>query len=710
MRSVSRTQRTVPIALPPVSAAEPMTCVRDGSLGFDTLTRHEWVLANGLGGYAMGTASGVPTRRYHALLVASLSPPVERLLSLHSLAETVSIARGAEAELTADLSNFRFRSGVVHPRGHEHLVRFEKSEECRWTWRVAMGEGPVEVVKSVAMADGSNTVRVRYSVRAREAVRLTVRPMVALRDHHALLRFGAGSFRADAAGRHVRVGRDGRALDLLADAGSFVKDPQWWYDFAYDLERDRGFDFIEDLFSPGAFTVDVPPGEHSGFMLTASVGLAGTRPADGGARRPRIASMAARVLDGSDVPAGERRRVERLVTAADEFIVERAGPGGPGGVSVIAGYPWFGDWGRDTLISLPGLLLCTGRHEEARRVLVTFARHRRRGLIPNLFNDRTGEAEYNTADASLWFLHAACAYAGISGDQASLRAGSVLGDACAEIVEAYRAGTDFGIRMDPADGLIASGGESSALTWMDAKRDGVVFTPRHGKPVELSALWHHGLLALASMLERDRPRHAAEHRSLAERVAAVFHAAFGDAGTGGLFDVLHPGPDGTWVPSHQVRPNQIFAVSLPHSPLTTAQMAGVVRVVRERLLTPHGLRTLDPADPAYRPRYTGTIRERDAAYHNGTAWPWLLGPFAEAVMRSERFTPQSRAEARRLLHPLLARLDGESIGQLPEVFDGEDTPERPQRPGGCIAQAWSVADTLRVWRLAAVVEPPAPRA
>ncbi len=709
MRIVAGTFRTALQASPPTVVGEPDPYVREGAMGLETLTRHEWVLANGLGGYAMGTASGVPTRRYHGLLVASLSPPVERVLALHSLAETVSIARGSEAELTADLSNFRFRSGVVHPRGHEHLVRFEKGEECRWTWRVAMGDDPVEVVKGVAVADGSNTVRVRYSVRARQAVRLTVRPMVALRDHHALLRFGAGSVRADAAGQRVRVERDGRALDLLADAGSFVKDPQWWYDFAYDLERERGFDFVEDLFSPGVFTADFRPGERTGFMLTARVEVAGTRPAGEGARRPRIASMAARVLDGSDVPAGERRRVERLVAAADEFIVERAGSGGPGGVSVIAGYPWFGDWGRDPVISLPGLLLCTGRHEEARRVLVTFARHRRHGLIPNLFNDRTGEAEYNTADASLWFLHAACEYAGVSGDRASLRAGGVLGDACAEIVEAYRAGTDFGIRMDPADGLIAAGDESSNLTWMDARRDGVVFTPRHGKPVELSALWHHGLVALASMLERDRPKHAAELRSLAERVAASFRAAFRDAGTGGLFDVLHPGPDGTWAPSRQARPNQIFAVSLPASPLTADTMAGVVRVVRERLLTPHGLRTLDPADPAYTPRYTGTIRERDVAYHNGTAWPWLLGPFAEAVMRSEGFTPQSRAEARRLLHPLLARLDGESIGQLPEVFDGEDTPERPQRPGGCIAQAWSVAETLRVWHMAAVGEPRAPR-
>ncbi len=691
----------------PAASAEPATLagerdgyVRDGAMGLDVLTAQEWVLTNGLGGYAMGTASGVPTRRYHGLLVASLSPPVERVLALHSLVETVVIPRGMEAELTAALSNFRFRSGLVHPRGHEHLARFEKGEECRWVWRIGEGANAVEVTRSLTMADGANAVRVRYAVRSREMVRLTIRPLVAMRNHHLLIRASEdqGRLEVEGAGGGVQIRRSGRVLSLGTESARFAGDVQWWYDFAYEQDRERGFDFVEDLFSPGVFEAELGPGRSGEVTLNASVV---SLPRDTGNRRARVASMAERALAGADVPAGERRRVERLAAAADEFVVRRVSRTAASGddVSVIAGYPWFSDWGRDALIALPGLLLCTGRHEEARRVLVTFARNRRRGLIPNLFDDQTGEAEYNTADASLWFLRAACEYARVSGDGASLRAGSVLGDACREIIECYRAGTDFGIRMDPADGLIAAGDESSALTWMDAKRDGVVFTARHGKPVEINALWHHGLVALGSAL--DEPGRAAEYRSLADRAGASFRAAFWDAERGCLFDVLQPGAGGARAPSRQVRPNQVFAVSLPHSALSGAQKTAVVRVVRERLLTPHGLRTLDPADPHYRPRFTGPIWERDAAYHNGTAWPWLLGPFAEAVMRAESFSAASRAEARRLLSPLLARVDGESIGQLPEVFDGEDTPDRPQRPGGCVAQAWSVAETLRVWRLAA---------
>ncbi|MFM9995697.1 MAG: amylo-alpha-1,6-glucosidase [Phycisphaerales bacterium] len=695
----------------PATNDGPPPLSRDGSLGLGALTAQEWLLTNGLGGYAMGTASGVPTRRYHGLLVATLSPPVDRVLALHSLVDAITMVR-AGGEETVELSSFRFRGGVIHPRGHELLTRFEKGPDwCRWAWRLG-GDGGT-VTKTLTLAEGANAARVHYEVRSPYATRLVVRPLVALRDHHHLTRAwqGFGEFGVEPGADRVRVRRGERAaLDLACDTGRFGGDAQWWYDFEYDHERDRGFDFIEDLYSPGAFTAELRPGEPSGLTLTATADAGGGDgppwPRGESARSRRVSAMLACVLEKTDAPSGERAAVARLAQAADQFVVRRgpiAASPARAGVSVIAGYPWFADWGRDTLIALPGLLLGTGRHEEAGRVLLTFAAQRRRGLIPNRFNDRTGEAEFNTVDASLWFLRAACLYAQESGDGSAFMKGGVIRDACEEIIEAYRGGTDFGIGMDEADGLITAGDENSQLTWMDAKRDGTVFTPRHGKAVEINALWHHGLLAVAGLIERDDPARARRHRALGERVAASFGAAFWDRERGCCFDVLHPDGRGGWTPARELRPNQVFAASLEHAPLTSEQKRGVVAAVRTRLVTPMGLRTLDPADAAYKPRYAGAMRERDAAYHNGTVWPWLLGPFAEAVMRADRFSPASRTEARRLLRPLMDGPDGESLGQLPEVFDGDETPDHPRRPGGCPAQAWSVAETLRVWMLAARV-------
>ncbi|MEX2219514.1 MAG: amylo-alpha-1,6-glucosidase, partial [Phycisphaerales bacterium] len=387
---------------------------------------------------------------------------------------------------------------------------------------------------------------------------------------------------------------------------------------------------------------------------------------------------------------------------AHDFVVIRKArePGtdepGARGASVIAGYPWFTDWGRDAMIALPGLLLATGRHGEALATLQTFAQHRRRGLIPNHFDDQTGEPGYNSADASLWFLHAACEYLRASGDREGFV--GLLLPACLEVIDAYAEGTDFGIRVDPADGLVMAGDETTQLTWMDAKRDGVVFTPRHGKPVELSALWHHGLLAVAGAIGRAAPKAGPRLRALAENCAAGFGRAFWNEERQCLFDVLHPpeGVGGRWRPNGQVRPNQLFAVSLAHPPLPEKQQRAVVQCIRTRLLTPHGVRTLDPTDPAYIGRFEGPIARRDAAYHNGTAWPWLMGPLAEAVLRIGRFSGAARADARSLLAPLVARLDAECPGQLAEVFDGDHRPDAPQRPGGCPAQAWSIAEVLRV--------------
>ena len=401
-----------------------------------------------------------------------------------------------------------------------------------------------------------------------------------------------------------------------------------------------------------------------------------------------------------------------LTLASDDFVIHPShssgGRASKTAASIIAGYPWFTDWGRDTMISLPGILLETGRFPEAIGALRRFADARRNGIIPNRFTDISlehaghGEPEYNTIDASLWFVVTACRYLETSRDRGGFN--QSLLPACLEVIDLYRRGTDFGIAMDPADFLITGGGPGTQLTWMDALRDGICFTPRHGKAVEINALWHCGLRMLADAVNFTDAVKAADLRSLAGMVASSFGKTFFDESLGCCFDVITRDSNGTWRGVGEIRPNQIFAVSLPHSPLSHQQQVAVVNTVRDRLYTPVGLRTLAPGSPGYAPRFRGPLAQLDAAYHNGTAWPWLLGPFAEAVARAGEFSPASIREAREALRPIMRKIDAECAGQIAEVFDAEGTNEDPQRAGGCPAQAWSVAETLRVLTLLAKAE------
>jgi predicted glycogen debranching enzyme len=673
----------------------------------DALLNTEWLLTNGLGGYAMGTALGIPTRRYHGLLVAAMSPPVQREVMLSSLFETLIFNPGTPQERTVELSSYRFGDGgggtFEHPQGWRHLVRFEKNDRCCWMYRV----DDVEVEKVVHLYHERNAVAVWYIVRPRSSlVRLQLRPLLAMRDAYGLLRGGGvgvahgggfGEVVVHGMRDHVQVTRWGRNLEMTTDAGRFHSDPQWWYNFEYDVERRRGLDHTEDLFSPGYFSIPAGAGRQTRATISAWLGEPPPEPDDDArANRKRLIEVVNDVIGDRTGPSAgaERVALARLALASDDYIVRRRHRDvARAGISIIAGYPWFSDWGRDSMISLPGLLLCTGRFSEARRVLETFARHRRNGLIPNLFHDHSGAADYNTLDGSLWFLHAACEYLKFSGDRSGFL--SLLRPACLDIIDHYRRGTDYGIRME-SDGLISAGDETTQLTWMDAKRDGVVFTPRHGKAVEINALWHHGLMRIAGAIAIDDPQRSGELRQLAGTVAASFRQSFWNRQRECCFDVLTPDGSRGYVPNAQIRPNQIFAVSLEHSPLSRQQQRAVVEVVKARLLTRHGLRTLDPADPQYKGRFHGDMFERDSAYHNGTVWPWLIGPYCEALLRVSDFSPEARQEAQAALQPLLARLDGESLGQLPEIFDGDDTPGSPQQPGGCIAQAWSVAEVMRM--------------
>lgn len=718
----------------------PPSVVRPGN--GEGLNRSEWAIGNGLGGFAMGTASGVPSRRYHGWLIGAARPPVARVLALSSMAEWLVLlpgAAGGTSEQRIDLSSYRFSGstgGVVSPRGIDSLQRFEKHGACvRWEYQF----GLIRASREVMPLHGLNATLIRYRVRTGgHAGRLELRPLTALRDFHGpLLDRAAGTerFQVTAKPGGFEVEADGNVLGVtvggVASGASFKAEPQWWYDFEYVREAERGLEAHEDLFNPGVLSVSLPSFPAvSGDDLEHVVDVVATfwsrtgqgagreramigKPADlakAGVERVEliagaaVAAVAARA--GGELSAKDRESVAALAVAGDAFVVGRAtaGPAGAEGAeSVIAGYPWFSDWGRDTMISLRGLFLETGRAAEAGRVLRTFAKFVKDGLVPNCFDDVTGEPQYHTIDASLWFVHAACDYLRATGDRAGFT--GELAAACWSVIEGYRRGTRLGIAVDD-DGLVMGGDAGTALTWMDARRDGVVFTARDGKPVEIQALWYNALLSLADATEERDASRARELRQLADKAATSFVARFWDASRGRLADRLERAPGGGWTADWTLRCNQVFAASLPHSPLSPEKRRAVVATVKQTLLTPMGLRTLDRRDPRYLGRYRGPLFERDRAYHNGTVWPWLMGPYVLATLRVGRETGTLReaaAEARAALTPLLGSISaGIAPGSIPEIFDGDVPDLGPQRADGCPAQAWSVAQTLEA--LAAIIE------
>ncbi|MBY0262794.1 MAG: amylo-alpha-1,6-glucosidase, partial [Phycisphaerales bacterium] len=611
---------------------------------------------------------------------------------------------------------------TLPPAGLKHLESFEKGPTCRWTYRVggpggAGGAGGFKVVKELQVFRGQNAAAVTYRIEragpSKSAARLTVRPLISLRDMHGLIRRSwADGFAASGSVRELRVERGGLEVHLRSDAMAFAHETQWWYDFHYALDAARGQDSREDLYSPGAFELSL--GMDDAAEATVQISTAPLSMIDRGAdrqrTRARLAAMHAAALASRPDPLAkvsdaDGAAIAALVAASDDFVVARANPGTRelDQTSVIAGYPWFADWGRDTSIALPGLMLSTGRFEDARRSLLAFAGHRRNGIVPNVFDDRTGRPEYNTVDASLWFVHACCEYARRSGDRATFD--GVLAAACIDVITCYRRGTDFNIAMDPFDKLVTAGNQSTQLTWMDAKRDGVAFTPRHGKAVEINALWYSALCELSAAIGPADATTAANLTDLAQAVGKSFRAAFWDQNRSCLYDRLAPSGVGDrpgWDPVSEMRPNQIFAASLPHTALSREQVLGVIAAVRHHLLTPMGVRTLGPDEPGYARRYEGGMFDRDRAYHNGTAWPWLLGPYAQAVLRAGAFSPEAKRAAREAIEPAIQELWaprgalkepvlGNCLGQLAEVYDAE----APQRPQGCTAQAWTVAELLR---------------
>lgn len=652
----------------------------------------EWLITDGLGGFAMGTALGMNTRRYHGWLISALKPPVGRVMLLNTVLERFTFAAPNAKEETVELSNFEFVPDVTAPRGFRWLKQFERGiNACRWTYKL----GEFTVQREISLRWRVGGLDVKYSVTGPtgSTMSLGLTPLLRVHDFHHLIRCDGRRYRVRGTADGIAVAsEDGSEVRLSTSDGQFHAQSDWWFNFHYTQESQRGLDCVEDLFTPGEFRHECAI-DHSGpceFHLHAHAGVSApptSASSAAGHRRDHLASMVERTKASAPSLSGQLD----LLGAADDFVVPRH-VAGESLMTILAGYPWFGDWGRDTMIALRGLLLVTGRYDEALHTLRAFAANRRHGLIPNLFDDYAGAAHYNTVDASLWFIHAACEYRRMSGDCAGFDRD--LRDACLDIIACYCKGTDFGIGLDERDGMIVAGDPSTQLTWMDAKRDGVAFTPRYGKPVEINALWYHGLCAMSEAMREQSPGIANDFDTLAQRVREQFAALFWCEETACFADVLVPDGE-SWTPDKSIRPNQIIACALQHSPIDTEHKRRAIATVEEHLLTPVGLRTLSPKDSRYHGRFEGRMFERDKAYHQGTVWPWLLGPFVEAVLRVDNFSPASRERAKALLKPLIEQtILGRSLGQLAEVYDGDAAPDRPRLPGGCIAQAWSVAAVL----------------
>jgi predicted glycogen debranching enzyme len=654
---------------------------------------HEWLVTNGLGGYASGTLAGVLTRRYHGLLVAALPAPVGRMVMLSHVDAQLRLPSGAvipfDPELrTLDANGVR---GIEPPLA---LVEF-RLELGLPTWRFE--GGGVTVEKRVLMPYRQNTVHASYRVlEAGGPVRLEMRPFMHVRHYESPLGKPLSKDYAITAVNNrlefvpggglptLRMLFYGGSSPLTVDALDLST--------RYSEEQSRGYEHEGTLWSPGYFHVDFGDGStESDATLVASTELWETvealSPASAAhselARRRHLISQA-------PVIAQEGLRAE-LVLAADQFLVSpaerpeestRAAAMGSEARTVIAGYHWFTDWGRDTMISLEGLTLATGRAPEAAMILMTFAGYVRDGLIPNMFPDGERQGLYHTADATLWFFHAIGRYVTATNDLETLR--QLLPVLC-DIVDHHVRGTRFGIRIDPQDGLLRQGEEGVQLTWMDAKVGDWVVTPRRGKAVEINALFYNALRLLESWLRReDGERTAQRVADHANRLRDSFNERFWYDAGGYLYDVV----DGETGDDPSCRPNQLFALSLTHPILDQSRWTAVLDVVRQRLLTPYGLRTLEPANPDYSPKYYGDLRARDAAYHQGTIWPWLIGAYVDAWLRVH---PGQIDAARDILAAFPHHLNEAGIGSVSEIFDAEP----PFTPRGCISQAWSVAELLR---------------
>jgi len=636
----------------------------------ESALRKEWLETNGLGGFASSTIIGLNTRRYHGLLTAATRPPVGRMVLLSKLEEALVVA-GNRYELSTNQY-----PGVIHPQGHQYLKRFRLDPFPVFTYVIA----GIEIEKSVFMIHGENSTVIQYELKAAGQMAtdervLEMRPLIAFRDYHSTTHEnGALNPRVEVEPNLATVRPyDGvPSLHLAHNADDLDVNGCWYRNFEYQVERERGLDFREDLFTPCALKFDLS--RHGRAAIIAST------------ERRDIN----RVFDYRQAEINRRQAilgiypdanelVRTLAAAADQYIVARRDQ-----KTVIAGYHWFSDWGRDTMIALPGLTLVTGRDDAAKSILLAFARFVDRGMLPNRFPDAGEEPEYNTVDATLWYFEAVRALLQYTGDYNFVQTN--LDPVLTEIIDWHERGTRYGIRVDE-DGLLHSGEPGVQLTWMDARVNGREITPRTGKAVEIQSLWYNALSVMEHLANKfGEKEDEKRYGRMAARAKRSFNQLFWNEAAGCLFDVVDgEARDGS------IRPNQILAVSLPHTMLSREKAKQVVAVVERDLLTPYGLRSLSPNDSQYCGRYEGGPSERDGVYHQGTVWAWLMGPFITAYVKANGNTKKSRAQATQWLEGFHPHFLEAGLGQVSEIFDGD----APHTARGCAAQAWSVAELLR---------------
>jgi predicted glycogen debranching enzyme len=642
---------------------DPQTCRQ-----LDLAIQREWLVTNGLGGYASGTVAGINTRRYHGVLVAALNPPVQRMVLVAALDEWVRSEDGDMQPLSAH----EYWDGTVFPQGYRQLEGVELDGMLplfRWT----IAGRTIE--KRIWMEQGASRTVVTYRLVSGSPLTLQLRPLFAHRDYHQQ-RHGQGAFDMSETGEGWIIDASGVRSHFEARSSATVhSQPDWYWRMLHRAERERGLDDEEDLFTPGV--VEVPLAVGADVVLVLA-----TEPTPSSWDAARSWRDALQHQDAVLGPGMEDPLAQQLALAAEQFRVVRRTDGGASSGqqrTVLAGYHWFTDWGRDTMISLPGLAMRPGTLWEARAVLDTYLQYLDQGLIPNRFPDGGQAPEYHTIDATLWLFQALAAYLRASRDWHFI---ADRLDALEAVIDWHVRGTRHNIQMDPADGLLAGGADGLALTWMDARVQDWVVTPRRGKPIEVNALWYNALRLTADWCERAM-RPAGPYRRMAAQTRSSAQERFWLADGGYCFDVVDA-PEGD---DPSLRPNQVIALGLVYPLIEGEPARRALDVVSAKLLTPYGLRTLSPDDPRYLSSYRGDQRARDAAYHMGMAWPWLLGPYLDARQRLDG----ERRGVRRLLEPFSAHLLDAGLGTISEVFE----PEPPYRPVGCIAQAWSVGEVLR---------------
>ncbi len=634
----------------------------------------EWLETNGLGGWASSSITGCNTRRYHGLLVAATVPPAERMSLVSKLDDTI-IVNNQRFELSAN--NY---GDVITPKGYNFLTSFTKGLFSEWLYEV---DG-ISLRKTVTMVHGENTTLIIYEVlKAEQAFTLELLSLLSVRGYHSLMRANTSvnrdaTFENDIFFTKLYDGTPG--IFIKVPGATFEHQPGWYYHFHYSVEEARGLDFTEDLFTPGKFSVQLKEGDTIGIILST------TDPSQKDAHELFLKEKLRKenLLHGTFIGSTE----QILTLAADQFIVKREISQGSSsaekndGATVIAGYHWFTDWSRDTMISLPGLCLATGRYDDAKKIIAAFAKTVSMGMLPNRFQDNGEAPEYNNVDGTLWYFIAAYKYLQATNDREFILR-EIL-PVLKDIIDWHFKGTRYNIHVAD-DGLLYAGEKGQQLTWMDARVGDWVVTPRMGKPVEIEALWYNVLKIFAEFLVMNGQENDASITNIsAGIVKKSFEEKFWYAEGNYLYDVI----DENGNPDSSLRPNQLFAISLPFALIEGEQAASVLQIVTGKLYTPVGLRSLSPDDDRYIGIYGGDQRKRDAAYHQGTVWSWLLGPYADALMKVNN----DAVKVNQVIDNFTYHLSEAGIGTVSEIFDGD----APHYPKGCIAQAWGVAEILRV--------------